>query len=321
MHWDVSRRAALAGAASWTLAAAMATPARGQTSEATIQTATAPNDSSGPMFYASDLGYYKQAGLNVAVTLMANSGTLPATVASGAYAIVGLPVTLVALAREKGIPLVYIAPLSVYVSTTPDHALIVMKNSPLRKASDLNGKTVAVRDLGNMSYYAARAWIDKNGGDSKSIHWYELPDTLDLAALQAARIDAASISEPALDPALHSGDVRVIAPVFDAIAPRFMVAGCVTMDPYAKAHPEFIRAYADVIAKTARWANENPLKSGPILEKASGAAVVPGAPRTVYSERLHASEVQPVLDLLYATGQVKSPVRASELFSSVVPTS
>jgi ABC-type nitrate/sulfonate/bicarbonate transport system substrate-binding protein len=271
------------------------------------------------MFYAADLGYYKQAGLNIALTLMANSGGIPAGLASGAYSIVGLPVTLVAIAREKGIPMVMIAPCSLYVSTTPDHAIVVAKNAPFRKASDLNGKTIAVRDLGNMSYLAARAWMDKNGGDSKSVHWFELPDTLDLAALQAGRLDAASISEPALDAALQSGEIRILAPVFDAIAPRFLVSGCVTLDAFAKAHPDLVRTYADVMAKTARWANANQVKSGAILERISGAPVPPGAARTVYSERLHSTEVQPVLDLLVASGQLKNPVRASELFSSVVP--
>jgi NitT/TauT family transport system substrate-binding protein len=317
----VSRRAVLAGVASWALASAANAPALGQTADLPIPCATAPNDSAGPMFYAADLGYYKQARLNITMSLLANSGAIPSGLASGAFSIVGLPVTLVALAREKGIPMVMIAPLSLYVSTTPDHAMIVLKNSPLRKASDLNGKTVAVRDLGNMSYYAARAWIDKNGGDSKSVHWFEIPDTLDVAALQAGRFDAASISEPALEPALQGGEVRVLAPVFDAIAPRFLVAGCVTTDAFAKAHPDLVRTYADVIAKTARWANANQAKSGAILEKYSGAPVQPGAPRTVYSERLHASEVQPVLDLLLSAGQLKSPVRANDLFSSVITTS
>jgi NitT/TauT family transport system substrate-binding protein len=317
----LSRRAALAGAAAWTMAAGAPRPVRAQTANDAILCATAPNDSSGPMFYATDLGYYKQAGLNINLTLLANSGGIPTGLASGAYAIVGLPVTLVAIAREKGIPMVMIAPLSLYVSTTPDHAIVVMKNSPYRKASDLNGKTVAVRDLGNMSYLAARAWMDKNGGDSKSVHWYELPDTLDLAALQAGRLDAASISEPALEAALQSGDIRVLTPVFDAIAPRFLVSGCVTLDAYAKAHPELIRNFADVMSKTSKWANANQPKSGPILERVSGAPVPPGAPRTVYSDRLRTAEVQPVLDILVSSGQLKNPVRAAELFSTVVTSS
>jgi ABC-type nitrate/sulfonate/bicarbonate transport system substrate-binding protein len=199
--------------------------------------------------------------------------------------------------------------------------LIVPKSSAIRKAADLNGKTVATRDLGNMSYFGAKAWIDKNGGDSKSIHWVELSDTQDVAAMQAGRVDAASISEPALDPALKDSDVRVLGSIFDAIAPRFLVAGCVASEAFVNAHPDTVRTFADVIAKTARWANANQTKSGAILEKYAQAPVAPGALRAVYAERLRVSDVQPVLDLLAATGQLKAPMRAADLFTPIVQTS
>jgi NitT/TauT family transport system substrate-binding protein len=314
----LSRQALLAAGASSLLASALPRRVAAQAENLALAVGTAPNDSAGPTFYAEALGYYKTAGLDVTLTFM-NSGTT--ALASGALVIAAMPTTLAAIARDKGVPFVMFAPLSLYVSATPDHALIVLKNSPLRSARDLTGKTIATRDLGNMSYFAARSWIDKNGGDSKSIHWYELSDPLDVAAMKAGRLDAASISEPALTPALRSGDVRVLAPVFDAIAARFLVAGCVTTEAFAAAHPAVIRAYADVIAKAAKWANANQTQSGAILEKYSQAPVPPGAARTVYAERLRATDVQPVLDLMLATGQLKTAARATDLFSAVVATS
>lgn len=311
----LSRRSLLAAGAALTL---VPQTALAQTDDVPLQCGTAPNDSAGPTFYAEALGYYKSAGLNVTLNFANNS---TAALAGGALAIAAMPVTLVAIARDKGVPFVMIAPLSLYVSTTPDHALIVLKDAPYRTAADLNGKTIGTRDLGNMSYFAARAWLDKNGGDSKSIRWYELSDPLDVAAMKAGRLDAASISEPALTPALRSGDVRVLAPVFDAIAPRFLVAGCVTTDAFAKTHPEVIRRYADAIARAAKWANANQAQSGAILEKYTHTPVPPGAARALYGDRLRVAEVQPVLDLMLATGQIKTAQRASDLFSSVVATS
>lgn len=311
----LSRRSLFAAGAALTL---VPQTALAQTDDVPLQCGTAPNDSAGPTFYAEALGYYKSAGLNVTLNFANNS---TAALAGGALAIAAMPVTLVAIARDKGVPFVMIAPLSLYVSTTPDHALIVLKDAPYRTAADLNGKTIGTRDLGNMSYFAARAWLDKNGGDSKSIRWYELSDPLDVAAMKAGRLDAASISEPALTPALRGGDVRVLAPVFDAIAPRFLVAGCVTTDAFAKAHPEVIRRYADAIARAAKWANANQAQSGAILEKYTHTPVPPGAARALYGDRLRVAEVQPVLDLMLATGQIKTAQRASDLFSSVVATS
>ncbi len=314
----LSRRAALAGGFSLAIATAFADRVDAQNDHLPLPCGTAPNDSAGPTFYADALGYYKAAGLNVTLTFLNNAAS---ALASGALAIAAMPVTVLAIAREKGIPFVMIAPLSLYVSSTPDHALIVLKDSSVRTAADLNGKTIATRDLGNMSYFAARAWIDKNGGDSKSIRWYELSDPLDVAAMKAGRLDAASVSEPALDPALQSGDVRVLAPVFDAIAPRFLIAGCATTDSFAKAHPDVIRTYAAVIAKAATWANANHAQSGALLQKYSQAPVPSGALRAVYADRLRVADVQPVLDLMLTTGQLKAGIRAGELFSSVVATS
>lgn len=311
----LSRRSLFAAGAALTL---VPQTALAQTDDVPLQCGTAPNDSAGPTFYAEALGYYKSAGLNVTLNFANNS---TAALAGGALAIAAMPVTLVAIAHDKGVPFVMIAPLSLYVSTTPDHALIVLKDAPYRTAADLNGKTIGTRDLGNMSYFAARAWLDMNGGDSKSIRWYELSDPLDVAAMKAGRLDAASISEPALTPALRGGDVRVLAPVFDAIAPRFLVAGCVTTDAFAKAHPEVIRRYADAIARAAKWANANQAQSGAILEKYTHTPVPPGAARALYGDRLRVAEVQPVLDLMLATGQIKTAQRASDLFSSVVATS
>jgi NitT/TauT family transport system substrate-binding protein len=312
----ISRQALLTAGASLTLAAAIPQRTVAQTASFALPVGTAPNDSAGPTFYAEALGYYKQAGLNVTLSFM-NATT--AGLAGGALSVAAMPTTLAAIARDKGVPFVMIAPLSLYVSTNPDHALVVLKNAPYRTAADLSGKTIGTRDLGNMSYFAARAWIDKNGGDSKSIHWFELSDPLDVDAMKAGRLDAASISEPALTPAMRGGDIRVLAPVFDAIAPRFLVAGCVTTEAFAKAHPDVVRAYADVIAKTARWANANQTQSGAMLEKYTQAPVPAGASRALYAERLRISDVQPVLDLMLATGQIKTAQRASDLFSTAVP--
>jgi NitT/TauT family transport system substrate-binding protein len=189
----------------------------------------------------------------------------------------------------------------------------------LRKAADLNGKTVATRDLSNMSYFAAKLWIDSNGGDSKTIHWVEINDPQDVAALQAGRIDAASISEPALDGALHGGEVRTLAPIFDAIAHRFLIGGYFTSQDYARAHPDVVRKFADVIAVTSDWANKNRAQSGAILAKYAQAPVLPDSTRVTYPDRMRASDVQPVLDLLLKYGLLKAPMRASDLFAPGLP--
>ncbi len=289
-----------------------------QSSPATLEAVGPPNDTGALIFYAADMGFYEKAGLRVKVTLLNSSGSISSAVASGAVQIGSFAVSVGALAREKGIPLVMIAPAGLYLSTAPTSGLIVRKDSLIRRAADLNGKTIATRDISNMSYFGAKQWIDKNGGDSKTVRWVEIPDTSDVAALQAGRIDAASVSEPALDDALRGGEVRSLAPIFDAISKRFLISGYFTSEDYAKAHPDIVRKFAEVIVATARWANHNRAQSAAILEKYAQAPVLPGSTRVTYAERLQSADVQPVLDLLLNYGLLKAPMRAKDLFSPLV---
>lgn len=317
---SVSRKAAVSTVGSFVFSPLVYAQTSAQTASPQIVLAAPANDAAGNMLYAVDLGLYEKAGLNVKVTALANPGPLIAAVVSGSVTIAGLPITAAAIARENGIPIVIIAPLALYVRSKPTNALIVLKNSSLQKAADLNGKIIAVRELANMAYFGAKLWIDKNGGDSRTVRWIEIPDTQALAAMQVGRIDAASVSEPALDTAVH-GDARMLGRVFDAIADRFLIGGCVASEEFAKAHPDIVRKFADVIAATSKWANADPIKSGQILEKYAQAPVLPGSTRYTYAERLRAADVQPVLDVMVNYGLLKAPMRARALFSSLIPTS
>lgn len=315
----LSRRATVGYLGAAALAPFLADTARAQSAVA-VSLAAPPNDASGTLFYAADLGLYEKAGLNVKISVLNNPGPIAAAVASGNVTVAGIPITVAALAREKGVPIVMFAPLALYLSSSPTNAMIVLKSSPLRRASDLNGKTIAVRDIANMSYFGARAWMDKNGADSKSVKWVEISDTQAVAAMQAGRIDAASVGEPALDEALR-GEARVMGQVFDAIANRFLIAGAFTSEDFAKARPDVIRKLAEAIAEATRWANANRAQSGQILEKYAQAPVQPGSTRLTYADRIRAADVQPVLDLLTTNGVLKTPLKASDLFSSLVATS
>ena len=282
-----------------------------------IVVAAPPNDSSGEVFYAAEMGLFTKAGLNVKVQAMNNAGAITPAVISGSIQIGSLTVPSIALAREKGVPLTMIAPASVYSVSAPTSGIIVLKNSPLKKAADLNGKTIATRDLTNLSYYGANAWIDKNGGDSKSVKWIEISDTADMAAMQQGRVDAASVSEPALDDAIH-GDGRMLGAVYDAIGDKFLIAAYFTTDAYAKAHPDVMKRFADAIVAAGKWANAHHVESAKILEKYAGVPVPPNNTRVTYAERLRAADAQPVLDMLAGYGVLKAGTRAADLFSATV---
>ena len=279
-----------------------------------ISVVGAPNDSGGEIFYAQELGLYAKAGLNVHLQALNNPSAVVAGVIAGTVTVGAATVPAIALARERGIPIAIVAPTAIYSSAAPTSGIIVLKNAPYKQAADLNGKTIATRDLANLSFYGAEAWIDKNGGDSKTLKWIEIDDPLTVAAMLAGRCDAASISNPAFSDAINGPDARLFADCYDAIGKRFLIGAHFTTTDYAKSHPDVIRRFCEVMLRTAAWANRHHGESATILEKYIGTPVPPTNTRVTYSERVRSADAQPVLDLLLRYGALKTPMPAAALY-------
>jgi NitT/TauT family transport system substrate-binding protein len=304
------------------LAAAALAPRAGSAQDKTpIVIGGTANDSGAEIFYAADLGFYAKQGLNVTVQVLNSPGAAVAAVVGGTLTVSTLTTPGIAAAHDKGIPIKIIAPASIYNSALPTSGIIVLKNSPIKTAADLNGKTLATRDISNMSYYGAKIWIDKNGGDSKTVKWVEINDAQALAAIQAGRVDAASVSEPALDDAIHNPDGRLLAACYDAIGDNFMIAAYFTTEDFARTHPDVVRKLNAAIIEAGVWGNKNKAASAKILEKYSGVPVPPSNTRVTYAEKTRPADVQPVLDLLTKYGVLKTTIKPSDLFASEIPLS
>ena len=65
-----------------------------------------------------------------------------------------------------------------------------------------------------------KAWIEKTGGDLKSIKWIQVPTADAAAAILDHKIAAAMLREPELSTQVHTGKVRVLSPVYGALGPK-----------------------------------------------------------------------------------------------------
>lgn len=280
-----------------------------------IHIAVSPVDTGAQPLYAQELGLFKKAGLDVTITSLFNSGATVSGVAAGTFDIAEATVLGLAVAHAKGLPFVIIAPAAIYSTKAPTSLCAVAKNSPIKTAKDLNGKTIGVSDLLGLGQVAAHAWLEKNGADTSSVKFVEIPFSSLAPALVAGRIDAGVLVDPNLQVALNAGQARVLAKCYDAIAPEFLNAAFFTTSDYAKSHPDVIRRFVTVMAETARWANAHQPESAQILEKWTRIPATPGMVRAVYSDRLRAAQVQPVIDALVQAKEIGAPFRATDLFA------
>jgi len=286
---------------------------RVRAADATLRVLASPGDSSGTPFYAQDRGYFRRAGLDVQVDIMANGGVIVPAVVGGAAQIGGTSVSTLALAHERGVPLVAISPTAVYSHAAPTSELLVAKDSPLRTARDLAGKTVAVNGLNTNSHIATMAWIDKNGGNAKDSKYVEFVYSEMLPALAEGHVDAALFIEPTLTLAKKTG--RVFALVYDAIAPHWYLGVNVARTDWLAANADVAKRFVEAMAEAADWANAHHVESLPIVSRylKLDPATLTGMTRATYAGHLDPAEMQPIIDVSVRYGALPTSFPAREV--------
>ncbi len=277
-----------------------------------LHVVTTPTDTGAQVYYAIDQGFFKKAGFDVTVDAINSGAAIANAVTGGTYDIGQTSVAALAIAHDRGIPYVIIAPGASYTSKTPTSELLVSATSPIHVASDLTGKTIAVVGLKGLTQLAVQAWLEQNHVPSASVKFIELTFNEMPAALAANRIDAAFVAEPALDRA-RQGGARIIGHPYDAVASNFLVGAWFTTRDYALAHPDVTRRFAAVMAEASRWANAHRDESALILEKYTKLTGSPTMVRVSYPDRLSVAEIQPSIDLYVKFGLLDKSFPASDL--------
>lgn len=278
-----------------------------------LHVATGGKEADAEVYYAQELGLFKKAGLTVEITTMASGSIIAGAVAGGSLDIGTGSVLVVATARARGVPFVFIAPGAAYSSAAPTTVLAVSATSPVRTAKDLNGKTIGVIGLRGLDQIAPQAWMDQNGADSASVKFLEMGPTEMPAALDAGRIDAAELADPVLSAVRNK--IRILASPEDVIGKQFMITGWFATSEWVASHLDAARRFAAVIRETARWANANPDQAGLILEKYAKLPPDPThqRPHVPYLSALSASMLAPIVSLGAKYGVLANPPAVADL--------
>jgi NitT/TauT family transport system substrate-binding protein len=287
---------------------------------AVLNVAAIPSDISGSAYYAADQGYFKKGGLNATFLALTSGPAIAAAVLGGSADVGYSNVISLAIAHSRGLPVTMLFPANMHVHEAPTAGLLsVKKTSPIASAKDLNGKVMAVIGLNNIADIAARAWIDKNGGDSKTVKSVELPFPEMKAALEADRIDAAVLDTTG-DPLLGKpGDtLRLVASTFDAVSLHFAPSVWFSTTDWVTKHPAAAKAFVAAMRESALWANAHHRESAAILSKYAHITPeqIDSFTRATYGDRLTPELIQPNIDVAAKYGVIKATFPAADVISS-----
>lgn len=285
---------------------------------AVLRVASTASDSYAEALYAQDQGFFRRAGLDVELSILASGAAITTAVAAGAIDVGITNVLPLAAAVEHGIPFLYFC--SGGTLNPNEIGLCVAADAPIRTAKDLNGKTVASSSLNDINIVAVRAWMDQHGGDSSTVRVVEMPFSEMAAAVRRGTVDAAPIAEPALTAAKQAGGVRVLLPpFFEVFGAHCMIGGWFATAAWLQANRETARRFAGTIYATARWANAHPGESAAILAKAAklDPSAVRGMNRAPYGLTLTPGMIQSILDLSYQYKAIARPAKAADLIAAL----
>jgi NitT/TauT family transport system substrate-binding protein len=293
----ITRASVLAMASGAAVMGAITAPAWAQTMQA-LRVGVLPVEAAAGASYATNLGYFAKAGLDVTLTTMSNTPSIVAAVVAGALDIGYTTIDSVASIHAHNIPLVVIAPATDYIDplTLKTAGVLVRPDSTIRTARDLSGKTIASPALHSLGTTGASAWIDANGGDSSTVSYVEIPFPAQPAALALGRVDGIFEVEPFFSAAAKNA--RVLFNGYSAISKHFLLNLWVTTPDWAKAHSDLVSRFVSVMHETAVWANKNHDQSGPMLAKFTNipADVIAAMVRSHYAEELTPAIMQPGID-------------------------
>jgi NitT/TauT family transport system substrate-binding protein len=254
-------------------------------------------DAGAEALYALDLGFYRDAGLDVEVGTSLNGAAAISAVISGAVDVGYANLFSQAQAHIKGLPIELLFPASMYDGDHPATVLAVPLDSPIRSVRDLADKTIAINGVGTLIQYAPMIELERLGVSSANMRFVEMPSSAAGPALIEHKIDAAELSEPFVS--ANRGKVRILAPGLDGIDRAFVSGGFFTSTRWAATHRAEAAKLVAVFARTAKWANEHHRESAAMLARYAklDPADVLRMTRTPYAERVDLSLMQKEIDV------------------------
>jgi NitT/TauT family transport system substrate-binding protein len=270
------------------------------------------------LYYAVKMGMFARAGLDITLAPASSGAAATAATVSGTYQIGKTSMLPFLSAHVQGIPLVAIAPQIRNEQTNPRALLQIAPDSTIKTGADLNGKTVGVPSLGDVSTLSIRAWVDKTGGDWRSLKFVEIPNSALEAAIVSHRIEAAILQTPQLDVSLEAGTTKTLAYSNAAIAPKFILGAYVTLKEWADRHPEDCRKFEAVLAEASAYVNTHHAETAPYVAELTKATLANIAKmhRTTNPSSLDPALIQPLIDAAAKFGITSRSFPAREIIWS-----
>lgn len=260
----------------------------------------------GAAFYvAMDKGYFTQEGLTIDYAVAQKGSAVIDNLLGGSVDIgmASYPPGVLANAKNKDAGLKIIADGG--TTTEKLFALVVKKDSPIKTASDLVGKKIAVSSKGGIGELALRSHMQLKGVPTDEKQFIPLGFADMPNQLGAGNVDAAVMNEPFLTNSLRNDGVVELFNPFQGPTANFPTTGFFAGKQFLNKAPHAAEAFVRAMIKGARDTTDRTVVEASIEKWVAVPKEVamlmrlPEFPTTVDPSRL-----QRVPDLMHQVGEL-----------------
>ncbi|MDL5199900.1 ABC transporter substrate-binding protein [Streptomyces sp. ALI-76-A] len=219
-----------------------------------------------PLYLGQKKGFFSSRGIELEMVSAQGGAAIIPGVVRGQFQFGFSNTTSLMVAQVKGVPVrsVVNGAASNGKVGADVTGVAVKKDSPVKSARDLAGRTVAVNTLQNIGDTTVRESVRQAGGDPSKVEFVEIPFDQMPAALDGGRVDAAWMGEPSMTVAKAQG-ARVVASPFAETDPRLTVATYFTSAQVEKQNPGLVKDFAAAMTESLRYATDHPDEARQIL--------------------------------------------------------
>lgn len=268
---------------------------------------------------AEEKGYFKDEGLDVKTSVVANPPAGIAAAQSGQLDLTYTPSIPLLNALSNNVPLTVVAAADGYsaeamasndLTKVDDTGLVVQKGSSITRPRDLEGKSVSVPARRAQLEVTVSKLVKDDGGDPSKINWMVLDPSSALQSLNAGRVDAASLVAPFVSKAISQGDRLLASPgveFFKAGAVGLWVTGNSALAKERKAMEGFKAAIYKANAYANNHIDEAQQLSAQITNNPT--SVIKAGAVNYWPDTVTADDIQRVDDSMAELGYLKAPVK------------
>ncbi len=216
----------------------------------------------GPLFLARDLGYFKDAGLDVELKIIEESSIYMAAVASGELD--GSAATVDEMMKWRRPDFCFKSIVALDDSHGGDG---VLATNDVKAFTDIKGKDVALNE-GSVSEFWFNLLLTKNGMTESDVNIVNMTSDDAAAAFIGGRIPVAVTWEPHLTETRKSGQGQVL--VDSSTTPGAIVDVVSLTCDIVEKRPDEVKAFVSAYYKAVEYIKANPDKAYEIMAKGVG---------------------------------------------------